>query len=367
MRDSGTAPSSIAVGCLLEAFAVNQQPERAHELVREMLADKELRPLVNAVCYSSVLKGYSRQKRFDRVLTVYEEMIAEGFKGEFTAQTYNTLLDACVRSGMTRRMGDILEDMAGQGIEATAVTHSVVLKGFCQNGDLERASSLVETMRQTKNAKPDEQAYNTLLDGYARQGRWTEGMQVLATMEAESVPPTNYTLSVLVKLATRSKRLDDAFKLCQEIPAKYHFKPNAYVIANLIQGCTIRGKLEVGFAVLEEHIVQGSRPNARCYQLLIQGYANARNAETAVGLLRAAFGLPNGDKRLAKHAVARLRCEGPQQPVLPLEFLREVIPCIGHLCQRPDLADDLLQDLKAVVLSARDFAALEKSVWRQRF
>merc|ERR1719401_2233896 len=94
-------------------------------------------------------------------------------------------------------------------------------------------------MKQSREAQPDEAAYNIVIHGCGRLGMYERGIELLRRMEAEGVPPSNYTLSVLVKLASRAKHLTEAFALCQELPRKYGFKPNAHVFANLIQGCVL--------------------------------------------------------------------------------------------------------------------------------
>merc|ERR1719450_261449 len=115
----------------------------------------------------------------------------------------------------------------------------------------------MESMRASKDAKPDELAYNTLLDGCARQGLYQRGMQAFAMMEADGTAPSNFTLSVLVKLANRGKKLEKAFSLSRELPLKHNFRINVHVYTNLIQG----------------HVSSGE-------------------ALAAVGLVRAAVGLP---------------------------------------------------------------------------
>merc|ERR1719331_2512555 len=98
------------------------------------------------------------------------------------------------------RVPGLLENMVAQGIEPNLITYSAILKGYCQENRLDEAFKLVEDMMKTTSFKPDEIMYNTLLDGCARQGLFDRGMQVLREMESVGVSPTNYTLSVLVKL-----------------------------------------------------------------------------------------------------------------------------------------------------------------------
>merc|ERR1719191_946195 len=149
------------------------------------------------------MKGYSHQKRFDKCWRMYQEMIEEGMQSQFSSVTYNTLIDACARCGEIGRAPTVLEDMVRQGVEPNLVSYSAVLKGYCQENKLDKAFELLETMKRSKHVQPDELVYNTLLDGCARQGLLERGKKVFEEMQDVGIAPSNFTLSVLVKLLTR--------------------------------------------------------------------------------------------------------------------------------------------------------------------
>jgi len=360
MRRQQILPTSITLGCVLETLASNQYPDLAHDLLQEVLADAETRPLVNAVNYCSVLKGFSHEKRFDRVWAVYNEMIGQGLESQFTSVTYNTLIDACARCGEVRRTPGILDEMATRGLEPNLVTYSIVLKGLCQDNQLDKAFELMEDMKKTTHAKPDELAYNTLLDGCARQNLYQRGMQVLTMMEAEGTRPSNFTLSILVKLANRGRKLEKAFELCEELPMKHHFRINVHVYNNLVQGCISHKDLGRSVEVLERMLKEGVRPDARTYTLLLQGHVNRSEAATAAGLLRAALGLPGTTHPRLEHfcragGAARLR-----DAHLPTELLSEVIQSCDRRCQEEGLAVELLGQLQKVPGLQMDLKLLQR-------
>lgn len=344
MRSRGISPTSITLGCTVEALASNGDPEAAHALTHEMLADEHTRPLVNAVIYCSVLKGFSHQKRFDRVWTVYEEMIAGRFQGQFTSVTYNTLMDACARCGEISRAPKLLEDMVRQGIEPNLVTYSAVLKGYCQENRLDKAFELLDTMRMSSHVKPDELTYNTLLDGCARQGCYERGMQVFAQMQEASVKPSNFTLSVLVKLANRGRRLEEAFDLCARLPVKYRFRLNVHVYNNLMQACIAHKDLERAFEVLEQMLSGEVRPDIRSYTLLLRGCISLGLASDAAGLLRAAVGLDDIHPRLLPFEARAFR---PREN-FPVDLVAEFIEGIARQCHDEVLAIQLLSDARRV-------------------
>merc|ERR1719390_615530 len=102
-------------------------------------------------------------------------------------------------------------------------------------GDVQKSFDILRCMKREGNVHPDEIMYNSLLDGCAQNNLVDEGLRLLEEMQNEGVAPSNFTLSLLVKLLNRARRLDRAFSIVEEITKKYRFHPNVHVYANLIQ------------------------------------------------------------------------------------------------------------------------------------
>merc|ERR1719482_1580589 len=158
-------------------------------------------------------------------------------KIELSIVMYNTLIDACARCGRMEYLPKILEDMKSNRAKPNVITYSTMLKGHCQNGNIQEAFAILEQMKKDARLKPDEIMYNSLLDGCAQNNLVDEGLRLLEEMQSEGVQPSNFTLSILVKLMNRARRCDRAFAVVDEITKKYNFKPNVHVYTNLIQAC----------------------------------------------------------------------------------------------------------------------------------
>jgi pentatricopeptide repeat protein len=340
MRTRHIVPTSVTLGCMVEAVVSNGDPEAGYELIREMLKDEQCCVVVNAVIYCSVVKGFSHQKNFARVWAVYQEMLVQ--RVQFSIVTFNTLVDACSRSGEMNRIPALLESMVSQGIEPNLITYSAILKGYCQENRLDEAFELMEGMVQTTKFKPDEIMYNSLLDGCARQGLYDRGIKLLGEMEKVGVRPSNFTLSVLVKMASRAKKLDQAFDLAEQLSSKYRFKLNIHVYSNLIQACILNKDLPRAFEVLERLTRERVRLDGRTYSLLLKASVAAGEAADAAGLLRAAVGLRGVHPRLMGADPKLLQ---PQQGLAPA-LIAEVLEGISGPCGDEGLAVALLKDLR---------------------
>eukprot|EP00429_Kryptoperidinium_foliaceum_P053048 CAMPEP_0176074026 /NCGR_PEP_ID=MMETSP0120_2-20121206/36991_1 /TAXON_ID=160619 /ORGANISM="Kryptoperidinium foliaceum, Strain CCMP 1326" /LENGTH=1009 /DNA_ID=CAMNT_0017407715 /DNA_START=80 /DNA_END=3109 /DNA_ORIENTATION=- len=343
MRKRCIVPTSVTIGCTVEALAANGQVDAAYELIREQLADPQVRPLVNAVIFCSVLKGFSHRKRFDRVWAVYEEMKAA--KLECSVVTFNTLVDACARSGEMGRVPQLLDDMGAQGIEPNLITYTAVIKGYCQHKRLDSAFELLEDMKRSRNLIPDEVTYNTLIDGCARYGMYERGIAVLREMKENGVPPSNFTLSVLVKLASRCKRPDGAFELCEKICAEYGLRLCVHVFNNLIHACTSSGDFPRALKVAARMLGERVRPDTRTYSLLLWGALAERAQDDIAGLLRAAARLPGAHPMLLNAASSAMALT--PKGGLSREAVSEALEGIANFSTDKDLAGNLLRELRS--------------------
>ena len=127
---------------MAEALATNADPDGGYELIRELLGDPQTKPLVNAIIYGSVLKGFAHQKRLDRVWALYKEMLEVDVK--FSIVTFNTLVDGCARCGEMGNVESILDEMEKRQIAPDVITYSTIIKGYCEANHLDQALKLVE-------------------------------------------------------------------------------------------------------------------------------------------------------------------------------------------------------------------------------
>jgi len=116
--------------------------------------------------------------------------------------------------------------MALQNVTPDLITYSTLIKGHCARGDLEQGLQLLSLM-QRRGIKPDAILFNSILDGCAHKQMRTLTEKVLQDMEAASIAPSNFTLSILVKLYGRCGDLDAACGVVAAYPQKYGFELNA--------------------------------------------------------------------------------------------------------------------------------------------
>lgn len=214
-----------------------------------------------------------------------------------------------------------------------------MLKGHCQNGDIQTGFLILEQMKKDARLRPDEIMYNSLLDGCAQNNLVDEGIRLLEEMQIEGVAPSNFTLSILVKLMNRARKLDQAFELVDTITSKYRFRANVHVYTNLVQACISNQQVPRGMELLEKMVVKERIvPDTRTYAILVRAHISKGMLEQADGLLRGALGLQN--------ALPFLKGRDAVCPNLDYALVNEALAAFADRGRSQDLAVPLFSDVR---------------------
>merc|ERR1719191_2125055 len=335
MRSRHIRPTSITIGCMVEAVVNSGDTEGAYELVHQMQDDDECRESLNSFIYCSVLKGFTREKKLERAWDVYMEMSRR--EVDVSIVTFNTLVDACARCGRMDQVPDIQQEMRIVGVQPNLITFSAMIKGYCRMGDIQQAFGILKHMRR-EGVSPDEIMYNSLLDGCAQNSLVEDGLKLLEDMQQQGVTPSNFTLSILVKMMNRSRNLDGAFSIVEELTKKHKLRPNVHVYTNLIVACLSKRALDRSMQILDQMAQERVQPDARAFTVLVRGCLQGGQPEKAAGLLRAALRLPQ--------PMAVLAHLPPAKVALDPAFVNESIISLAQYGRALDLAAPLVSDLQ---------------------
>jgi len=191
------------------------------------------------------------------------------------------------------RVPALLEEMKVTHVEPDIITYSTLVKGYCLSGDVDRAFQVLQEMKKDGKYAADEILYNSLLDGCAKQHRVEEAIQLLDEMRTNGVSPSNYTLSILVKLLGRARRLNEAFAIIDDLCATHGFRPNIHVYTCLAQACIQNRKLDRALATHDTMINDaGCQPDQKFYSALARGCLQVGAIDKVDAVVRCAFHLP---------------------------------------------------------------------------
>jgi len=350
MRSQHVKPTSITIGCMVEAVVSNGDVDGGYELISQLLEDDRCKSQINAVVFGSVLKGYGRSKRMDRVWTVFKEMTARGI--EPSVATFNAVIDSAVRNNEVGAIAGLLEDMKVRRVQPNLITYSTIIKGTCQKGDMDTAFSTLRALKAT-GVKPDEIVYNTMLDGCATAGAVAEGEQLFEDMKRDGLTPTNYTLTVMVRLMGQGQRLSRAFEVIDMFAQKHRVRANSHVFSALIQSCLTCRDLSKAAQAFEHSLRSRVQPELRVCQGLIRAFITAGKAEYAVGILRSLLGLPT--------SVVPVSNSGSNSAAVDDAFINETVSFLLD-SQARALAPPLVADVRAARPKMRLDSATDRNL-----
>merc|ERR1719252_230546 len=336
MRRRHVTPTSITLGCVIDALVNNGFPDEALSLVREMKEDDMCKDILNTVIYSTLLKGFAQTRQPGRVQEVFDEMKQMGIA--CNTVSYNTMLDANARTGKMDRADELFRDMLASGVTPDVITYSTLVKGYCQAGDIDQGFQVLKDMVKSGVHEPDEILYNSLLDGCAKQHRVDDALKLVEDMHKHNVRPSNFTLSILVKLLGRSRRLNQAFSMVEETCKRFDLQANIHVYTCLIFACFQNRQMPRALQLHDSMITEaGVEPDERTYAVLARGCITAGSVEKAANVVRAAYRLNPQGLVMPKRA-----------PGIESRVLEEVMNALSASPNAEQLAVPLLADLKAL-------------------
>jgi pentatricopeptide repeat protein len=336
MRAHHVTPTSITLGCMVDALVRNSLPDEAFDLVRGIRDESEYADILNTVIYSTLLKGFAQARQPVRVQDVFEEMKQMGIA--CNTVSYNTMLDANAMTGRMDRADELFREMQASGVSPDVITYSTLVKGYCQAGDIDRGYQVLNEMVANGVHEPDEILYNSLLDGCAKQHRVDDALKLVEDMHKHNVRPSNFTLSILVKLLGRSRRLNQAFSMVEETCKRFDLQANIHVYTCLLYACFQNRQMPRALQLHDSMITEaGVEPDERTYAVLARGCLGAGSIEKAANVVRAAYRLNPQGLVMPKRA-----------PGIEIRVLEEVMNALSAAPNAEQLAVPLLADLKAL-------------------
>lgn len=259
--------NEITLGCLVDACVKCGNLKKALEIV-----EKEKSVPINTIIFTTILKGFTRERNFDKALEMFNIMKSNP-QIKPNIITYNSLLDCAVQSGQFKNMHEIfMEIMKYSDSECSAdiITFSTYLKGLCRAKEIEKAYQLFLNLRNEKKFKIDEVMYNSLLDGLIKAHDHEKCSQVYIYMKEDNIKASNVTYSILIKLFSNQGMVDKALDILQQMKNE-NLKPGLIVYTCLIQTCIKYKRIELIMKLYQEFISNNIRGDVVFYNTLISG------------------------------------------------------------------------------------------------
>merc|ERR1719343_1262346 len=249
---------------------------------------------------------------------------------------------------------ELLVGMEKDGLTPDGITHSTMVKGYCTNGDLDKAFDLLRGT-QKAGVESDCVVYNTLLDACTKHNRVELADRVLADFERNGVRASNFTLGILVKMYGRRRQLGKAFDVLNEFAAQHNLTPNLQVRSCLMSVCINNGALDRALGLFDA-IKKDSegQVDAKTCDNVLNGLIRAGRLHESVAFVQEAYGLE-------QHEGARLLPPGHHLSEQALERLVRGLQAKSLDAEGAALFSSLRA--KGVSLNGRLLGLVLRAVW----
>lgn len=267
MQDAGIEVDGVVYNTSLAVCVGGDQLERARELLDHM---ERIGGVTDVITYNTLMKGYAKASRLDHCFELKKLMCERGVAA--SQVTYGILLDACINENQVERGAEVFDGMARDGCQMNTVLFTTLLKGLARAGQVDEAMRVYDKMRKEQSITPDLITFSILIKANCDAGRMEAALQLLTSMldfglqpdevifnnlfggcvksnnaalakrlygdmVASNVMPSNATFSILIRLYSQCKMLDEAVTLLRTEPDVRHVEPEPRLYSQLIQGC----------------------------------------------------------------------------------------------------------------------------------
>ena len=233
--------------------------------------------------YTTLMKGYMKEGRVSDVIQMVEAMRREENPSCRPDQvTYTTVITALVNAGLMDRARSVLAEMALQGVPANRVTYNVLLKGYCELLQLEKAKELVKEMGGKIGIEPNVVSYNILIDGCILVDDSAGALTYFNEMRERGIAPSKVSYTTLMKAFALTGQPKLSHKVFDEMSKDPRVRVDQVAWNMLIEGYCRIGLIEEAKKLVERMKESGYLPDVSTYGSLANGIAIARKPGEAL-------------------------------------------------------------------------------------
>ena len=239
-------PDEILYNCIMDACLRFNQIDKMLELYKEMI-DNGI--TLSSVTCGIVIKAYGMKGDVDSALKMYEKMKAEKIK--ISGVTYGCLINVCTKNNQLMKAFELYELLNKEGIEMNTILYTTMIKAYSKTKNLNKVIEILNTMINSKNAKPNIITYNCVIDCCIKCDNFQLAYEYFNYLiqinkninDNKNIDNTNnlkldiVTFSTLIKGELHKHRFNNAKNLMQKMMEFDYIKLDCILLNTLLDGC----------------------------------------------------------------------------------------------------------------------------------
>ncbi|KAH6825682.1 Tetratricopeptide repeat superfamily protein [Perilla frutescens var. hirtella] len=233
--------------------------------------------------YTTLMKGYMKAGRVADTVRMLEAMRHQKDSSSHPDHvTYTTVISAFVKAGSMDRARQVLVEMARIQVPANLITYNILVKGYCQQLQIDKAEDIMREMVDEAGIEPDVVSYNTLIDGCIVVDDCAGALTYFNEMRKRGIAPTKVSYTTLMKAFASSGQPKLANKVFDEMLKDPRVKVDLVAWNMLVDGYCKLGLIEEAKSIIQKMKDNGVCPNVATYGSLANGIALARKPGEAL-------------------------------------------------------------------------------------
>ncbi|KAK9741088.1 hypothetical protein RND81_03G080700 [Saponaria officinalis] len=257
---SGLIEGYVSAGDFERAVSVYDRIKRQQRLV------------LSLSCYRSIIDVLMKERKVERVISVYEEAVEAGFEfGDDETRNLETLIGFLCFNGKITEARKVLKKIVATGWKPSRVVLSEVANVYCEKRDFEDVLNFFSEMK----CAPDIVVGNRVIHLLCTHFDIRRADLFLWKLEQLGFSPNEITFGIFIGFCCRDGRLRDAFCYLSDIFNR-GLKPDRRSYNALISSIFKAGMTEHARHIYNDMIDNGIKPNMATYRALLAGYCKAR-------------------------------------------------------------------------------------------
>ncbi|KAL1543186.1 pentatricopeptide repeat-containing protein [Salvia divinorum] len=267
----GVASDVNTMGCLIQAFCLENNVSKGYELLHQVLKAGHV-PV--KVVFDNLISALGKNGKYSEVSAVMRKMIVNNCYPDI--HTYHEVIRFC-RGEMTNEGVRIFDELKKRGHFPNRVMYTTLIDNLCENKDVRGAWRLWFEMIEG-GIIPNEFTYNVFVNGLFRNGSVDEAEKLHNEMLGKGLPETTISFNTRIHGLCINSRVEEARVLFEEMNKKDIIR-DSMTFNSMIRGYAKQGNTSEAMYFLDELLKQGFEPSSASLVSLIEtlcddGYVN---------------------------------------------------------------------------------------------
>jgi len=264
----GLEPDHVMYGCLTK-FALKCGRTQLSKEVFDKCNGGDIQS------YMCMIRAAGQDGKPDRAIELLRHLEASREVGLDVA-VYNCAVDACVRNDRMDLARSLLSESSRKGL-ANLITYNTLIKGYGAKADLSRARRVFQEM-ESVGIQPDSASYNCLIASMVATGSLAQTLSVVEEMEQNGVPLDRFTVSIMMKVAkkTRNPRDANCALAVLDRASGIDVCEDEVLFNTVLDACCSRLDTQRLSKVLKVFDASNMKPSVHTYGLLIKAHSTLK-------------------------------------------------------------------------------------------